>query len=241
MPIHSLKIPFAQMRGTIRDGNPRTGLSVTDAPTEGHNSRRYNPHQPPGTPAQRKIRTYTAASAKAWSALPAATAAAWRTLATQITRDNSLGYAYHLTGIGLWNQVQHYRQLDGQSIDATVPDPLDVPGPASTPITFEQDGAIITAKVKVNLAPNGSKVLWRATNSSTNQSRLRQPHELRIPTTSTPNSFATFAANWAIVSFTPDTITTTPAEFVGLSYTIMSAAYLPRPPLFIPLHVIETP
>jgi hypothetical protein len=241
MPIHSLKIPFAQMRGTIRDGNPRTGLSVTDAPTAAHNSRRYNPHQPPCTPAQRKIRTYTAASAKAWSALPAATAAAWRSLAGQITRDNSLGYTYRLAGIGVWNQVQVYRQLDGLAIDATVPDPLDVPGPVTTITNFYVGAGNLIIIAYYTGLPDTCKALLRITNSSPNQARMRQHHELRIPTTNTTQSIVLANAWRFIWNLLPTAVSLTNLEWVGFELIYMSPAYLPRAPQFFPLRQLYSP
>lgn len=241
MALHSLKIPFAKMRGTIHNQNHRTGLSLTDAATAGHNSRRYNPHQPPCSAAQRKIRTYTAAAAKAWSALPAATAADWRDLATQITRDNSLGYTYNLTGIGVWNQVQIYRQLDGQAIDATLPDPLDVPGPLTALTQFYVGATNLIVMAYYTGVPDTCKALIRITNSSTNQARMRQHHELRIPTTDTTLSIVQANAWRFIWNLLPTAVTLTNLQWVGFELIYMSPAYLPRAPQFWPIRQLFAP
>jgi hypothetical protein len=229
------------MRGTLHNPNPRTGLSLTDAATEGHNSRRYNPRQPPPSAAQRRTRSYTGASSKAWAALPAATAAAWRALAAQITRDNSLGYSYQLTGIGVWNQVQAYRQLHGQAIDATVPDPLDVPGPLTALTKFYVGATNLIVMAYYTGVPDTCKALIRISNSSPNQARMRQHHELRIPTTNTTLSIVQANAwkfSWNLL---PTAVSLINLEWVGFELIYMSPAYLPRAPQFFPLRQLFSP
>jgi hypothetical protein len=208
---------------------------MSDAPTQGHNSRRYCPHQPPATNAQRKIRTLTANSAKAWSALPAQICADWRALATHVSRDNSLGYTYQLTGIGLWNQVQIYRQLDGLAIDATLPDLLDVPGPLTSITQFYRGATNLIVIAYYTGVPDTCKALIRISNSSPNQARMRQHHELRIPTTNTATSIVQATAWRFIWNLLPTAVTLTNLEWVGFEFIFMSPAYLPRAPQFFPL------
>ena len=235
MAIHRLNIPFAQMRGTMHNLEHRQGITLSDAPTQGHNSRRYCAHQPPPTAAQRAIRGITGASAKAWSALPAATAAAWRVLAAQVTRNNSLGYTYRLTGCALWNQVQFYRQLDGQAIDPTLPPLLDVPGPCTGITQFYVGATNLIVIAYYTGIPDTCKALIRITNSSSNQARMRQHHELRIPTTDPTTSIVQANAWRFIWNILPTAVTLTELEWVGFEMVFMSPDYLPRAPWFIPL------
>ena len=236
MPIFSLKLPFADFRGRVSTDDRRRGLITTSAPTQGHTARAHNPHKPPATPAQLAIRAHIANSAKAWTALPAATAADWRSLAQQITRNNSLGYTYRLTGIGLWNQVQHYRQLDGQAIDPALPLLTDIPPPPSALYWCYPDGGSINARLWSPAAPPASRALIRLTNSSPNQARLRQQHELRICTTDPADSFAQTYSNVYDWFFKWDTGIFLADEWCGLSFVCMSQAYLPRAPWYISLH-----
>ena len=232
MPLHKLTLPFAQVRGTMHNREHRQGLTLSDAPTQGHNARRYCAHQPPPTAAQRMIRSITGASAKAWAALPAATAAEWRTLAAKVTANNSLGYTYRLTGIALWNRVQFYRQLDGQAIDPAPPPLLDVPGPlAGVLITIFQGGNLYVLAPYTGI-PNTCRAFLRMTDSSPNQARMRQHHELRSPTTDVPIAIVQAVAYNFIWALTPDNITLTTGQYVGLELVFMSPAYLPRPPPF---------
>jgi len=241
MPIHSLNVPFSQMRGTLHNLEHRQGLTLSDHPTQGHNARRYCAHQPPPTAAQRAIRSITGASAKAWKALPAATAADWRALAAQVTNNNSLGYTYKLTGIALWNRVQFYRQLDGQAIDPTLPSLLDVPGPCTTITQFYIGAENLIVIAYYTGIPDTCKALIRITDSSPNQARMRQHHELRIPTTDPSQSIVQANAWRYIWNVLPTNVTLTNLEWVGFEMIYMSPAYLPRAPQFYPLKQLYAP
>jgi len=238
MPLHKLTLPFAQVRGTMHNLEHRQGITLSDAPTQGHNARRYCAHQPPPTAAQRMIRSITGASAKAWAALPAATAAEWRTLAAKVTANNSLGYTYRLTGIALWNRVQFYRQLDGQAIDPTVPLLSDTPPPITLWLDPYRAGPFLTLTVYCPGAVGGARVFFRCTASSTNQARMRQPHELRILSIDISESFQTVTAGMCTFAIHPDNLHVEGNEWFGAQFTIMSASFLPRAPWFIPLREI---
>jgi len=241
MPLHRLTLPFAQIRGTMHNLEHRQGLTLSDAPTQGINSRRYCAHQPPPTAAQRAIRSITGASAKAWKALPAATAADWRALAAQVTNNNSLGYTYKLTGIALWNRVQFYRQLDAQAIDPTLPSLLDVPGPCTTITQFFVGAGNLFVIAYFTGIPDACKALIRITNSNPNQARMRQHHELRIPT-SDPSLSIVRADAWRFIwNILPTAVTLTDLEWVGFEMVFMSPGYLPRAPWFIPLKQLYAP
>jgi hypothetical protein len=187
------------------------------------------------------VRARTGASAKAWSALPAATAAAWRTLAAQVTRDNSLGYTYRLTGIGLWNQVQFYRQLDGLAIDPAVPAILDIPGPCTGITQFHVGAGMLIVIAYYTGIPDTCKALIRITPSSPNQARMRQHHELRIPTTITSDSIVQANAWRFIWTIFPTTVTLTDLEWCGFEFVFLSPDYLPRAPQFTPLKQLFAP
>jgi hypothetical protein len=241
MAIHRLTLPFAQLRGTMHNAQRRQGLTLSDHATQGLNSRRYCPHQRPATDAQLRVRTAIAAAAKAWAALPSATADAWRALAAQLTRNNSLGYTYRLTGIAVWNQVQLYRQLDGLAISSAVPNAADVPPPVSWVIQLSFSLGILSVIAAAAAIVDPCYALLRITSSSTNQARRRQPGELRIPTANTALSIVKACSNCWIWDLAPNTVSLAENEFVGVEFVPMSPAYLPRPAQFFPLKQLIAP
>jgi len=241
MPLFSLKLPFAFFRGRVSADDPRRGIITTDAPTQGHTARAHNPHKPPATPAQLMIRAWTANSAKAWSALPAATAAAWRALAHGITRNNSLGYTYRLTGIGVFNQVNFYRLSLGLAIATTPPPLIGIPPPVTRIDELTTVGGNFHIRLICTGFPEGSMVAIRFTSSSSNQARLRQRHELRspypVPATYAPNVWGGILNS----TIAAPTQTLVAGEYIGIIFTPMSTGFLPREAVFLPVHIIGAP
>jgi hypothetical protein len=187
------------------------------------------------------IRAWTGASAKAYAALDAPTALAWRTLAAQMTRTNSVGYTYRLTGIALWNQVQHYRLSCGETILATPPPLAELPGPLGTISEISSVASNLHIEATCPGYLDNCRVIIRCTASSTNQARLAQRHELRSPT-----GYA--IAFYGIV--TSESINPTAAnpvmhldagEYFGIEFTSLSPGFLPRPAWFIPKQLITAP
>lgn len=75
----------------------------------------------PQSPLQVAIRNYLAQSAVAYRELTAAQALIWSTTAAEITRTNSLGLSYELTGISLFCMINILRLMDAQVIVDDMP------------------------------------------------------------------------------------------------------------------------
>jgi len=241
MAIHKLRLPFAQMRGTLHSLDPRTGITLSDAPTQGHNARRYCPRQPPPSPFQVAIRTHIGRSAKAWSALPAATAALWRNLAYKITRNNALGFRYRFTGIAVWNQVQLYRQGTGLEILDTLPDFTLIPPPVTSIVALTTTANNFHIELNCNGFTNQSMVSIRFSSSSPNAARFRQPSETKFPYPA-PAFYLPNVWNGLLNStLAPAYVTQhlAPGEYLGLHLTPLSPQFLSGPAWFIPLQLIS--
>ena len=241
MPRISLKLPFRQVRGRVSTaGNPE-GLILSDARSQGAHARRHNAPVRPATPAQARIRAYTGAASKAYAQLDAATTAAWRELASHITRTNCLGYNYCFTGSAIFNQVNLYRQLHAQPISSSVPSIHLIPGPL-TALTAIQNDAGYTHVFASKAGPSENFIAAiRFTPASTNQARQPQRHELRFLSTNPAQSF--IAGSGAVLEWflTPDTFPMPAFYFTRAEIVLLSTEYLARAPQLFPLTEITLP
>ena len=231
----SLIAPFRQFRGTVSMPDAGAKQILYDDVHRGRVSRNWTKTPNPRTPAQLGQRTRIALCAQAWRALSAPDAAAWRALATQINRTNSLGYTYTLTGINVFYQVNTYRLMIFHTLTATPPSIADIPPPPTAIIWCHMKGAQLEVVVDCAGSKDMSYGVLRCTPSDANQARLRRPCELRFPTTDPADCFT--SANSGIFHFliNPTLSPLNDTEWIGLQILSMTDDCLPRPPWFIPL------
>ena len=239
MARHSLIAPFKQFRGTVAGPGADAKQILYDDIHRGRVSRNWTKTPNPKTIAQIMHRTWIALCAQSWRALPAATAAAWRSLADQMKRTNALGYTYTLTGINVFYQVNLYRQRDGQAINTAPPPILEIPPPIKSLDVFSSAAGSLHIEATCTAYLDNCHVLLKTSPSSTNQSRLRRPCDLKCPGLFGLGAFALVIAG--AIAYTDLSLAQHYAagEYLGISFTPCSPGYLARAPWFIPLQLLS--
>jgi hypothetical protein len=243
-PIATVLQPFKEVSGRFIDPVTNLGTVVFPNPKAGLVMRQYKIPANPKSTQQVAQRGWFSNAATAYKSLTIQEASDWRDLAAQLQRTNILGTSYKYSGINIYCTVNTLRQMNGQSTTDVVPDIADIPIPVTgvTSCVFETN----TLTLAVNCAglANGAIVLMRMTPSVARQSRLARVTELRLPSSTETKCFAVVSGaptGAAVFAFDPDLVIPVATQYVGLSLTAMSAAYLPREPLFIPQLEVAAP
>jgi len=132
-----------------------------------------------------------------------------------------------------------FRQLAGLDPSAIPPSMDNIPGSEFHLIDLRSNGDLFGGSAAAPAAPDGSLLFLRTTNSRNGQARLFPHNELHIPTSNTSLSFApitNYTVNWSI---TPDTVAIRPNETIGIETRLLSADYLPLPPEFCRLAIVD--
>lgn len=188
----------------------------------------------PLTTLQQQIRAYFAAAAAAWKLVTDSEAEGWANLADQMGGTDSLGRAYGFYVNNAYLSVNLYRQLDGQAITDTAPAYAAEPG--ATEITDvlwnDTDSLQITF---THAAPAGSFFLVQATPFLLSARRKARRNELRIPTTSLPDSIVARSASPQTIDVNPARLGLSPgANYLGVRLLTISSGYVPGGELFVP-------
>jgi hypothetical protein len=114
----------------------------------------------PRTPAQTERRAQLTVLSQRWRTLEESLRAEWRALADELTRSDSLGLTYRLTGLQAYLQVNLWRALLGIAPVDNPPPQLDAPSPVSI-VSFSFD--IDTDILNIEFAPSpyrGALAFW---------------------------------------------------------------------------------
>jgi len=124
---------YSEIRGSVNGvtyARNRFGLYVRS---------KASPVQP-RTPAQAERRAQLTVLSQRWRTLSEGTRAEWRALADELTRSDTLGLTYRLTGLQAYLQFNLWRALLGLAPQDNPPPQLAAPNPLSiTGISFEPD------------------------------------------------------------------------------------------------------
>jgi hypothetical protein len=114
----------------------------------------------PRTPAQTERRAQLTVLSQRWRTLDESLRAEWRTLADELTRSDSLGLTYRLTGLQAYLQVNLWRALLGIAPVDNPPPQLSAPSPVSiVNFSFDTDQDILN----IEFAPSpyrGALAFW---------------------------------------------------------------------------------
>lgn len=232
MPKVTLTQPFSRFHGKTTVPGTGTGLVTFSNARAGNVVRQYVIPANPKSAQQIMSRGVFSAAAAAFKSLTTVEAANWNALAHLISKTNILGTDYTLTGIGLYCQVNAFRQLNGQSISDTVPTLTTMPIPVVGITSITQVTTTITVVANCTGIADGALVFVRLTPSIARQSRLLRRNELRIPSTTETQCFATVSSSAATAAITFNTVTVTAGQYCGVELTAMSSTYLPHAPQF---------
>jgi hypothetical protein len=114
----------------------------------------------PRTPAQTERRAQLTVLSQRWRTLEESNRAEWRALADELTRSDSLGLTYRLTGLQAYLQINLWRALLGIAPVDNPPPQLDAPSPVSIGnFSFDID----TDTLNIEFAPSpyrGALAFW---------------------------------------------------------------------------------
>lgn len=232
-------LPIDRIHGLLHTPGSRGGIVCTDGPTIGNSARSHSTIVKPASAAQTVIRSKIAASSKLFATLDQATAQAWNDLAWQITRTNALGYTYRLTGIGVFNQVNLFRQLDGQALTTSPPPFAAIPPPITALTSCSVAFSLLDFTLLAPGVVNNCLCCVRTTNSSPSQARKRTRSELRWPNQNPHFCFQTTISNTILFHIALNNVSVTAGEFIGAEFRLMSAGYLVRTPWFIRIQLVS--
>lgn len=238
MPIFTVLQPFKDVAGRFIDPVTNLGTVVFKNLKAGNVMRQYRIPANPKSTEQVKQRGYFAAASAAYKGNSTAECAAWIALAAEMERTNSLGTSYKYSGINVHNTVNVFRQMNGQALTKVAPAFADIPIPITSLTSFAITGGTLTVVVNCTGLADGALVFIRITPSIARQSRLARVNELRVPDATLTTCFHAVATNVCTFTITPDLVVPVTGQYCGLQLTAMSAAYLPREPLFIPQQLV---
>jgi len=142
----------------------------------------------PRTPAQTERRAQLTVLSQRWRTLDEALRGEWRALADELTRSDSLGLTYRLTGLQAYLQVNLWRALLGLAPVDNAPAQLAAPNPVSiVSISFDIDQDILN----IEFAPSpyrGALAIW-ATAPFSRGINFVAPSRYRVIAVRKPASF----------------------------------------------------
>jgi hypothetical protein len=101
----------------------------------------------PRTPAQTERRAQLTVLSQRWRTLSEANRAEWRALADELTRSDTLGLTYRLTGLQAYLQINLWRALLGLAPQDNAPPQLAAPSPVSIlRVSFDIDQNILNVE-----------------------------------------------------------------------------------------------
>jgi len=114
----------------------------------------------PRTPAQTERRAQLTVLSQRWRTLDEALRSEWRALADELTRSDTLGMTYRLTGLQAYLQVNLWRALLGLAPQDNPPPQLAAPNPVSIrAINYDIDQNILN--IEFTPAPyTGALAIW---------------------------------------------------------------------------------
>jgi hypothetical protein len=114
----------------------------------------------PRTPAQTERRAQLTVLSQRWRTLDESLRAEWRALADELTRSDTLGLTYRLTGLQAYLQVNLWRALLGITPADNAPAQLDAPSPITLgALNFnERDGVLQVTFLPTPYA--GALAIW---------------------------------------------------------------------------------
>jgi hypothetical protein len=98
----------------------------------------------PNTAKQAAVRNNFGALSAAWRALTDAQRTGWRTFGSEITRQDSLGQTYTLTGLQAFNYINLNLLTAGQSISSTAPAVGTPTAPTTASATAVHTGGVVS-------------------------------------------------------------------------------------------------
>ncbi len=99
----------------------------------------------PRTPAQSERRAQLTVLSQRWRTLPEGNRAEWRALADELTRSDSVGMTYRLSGLQAYLQVNLWRALLGLTPLDNAPPQLDAPSPVSiTAVAYDRQDELLS-------------------------------------------------------------------------------------------------
>jgi hypothetical protein len=114
----------------------------------------------PRTPAQTERRAQLTVLSQRWRTLDELLRAEWRALADEMTRSDTLGMTYRLSGLQAYLQVNLWRALLGIAPLDNPPAQLEAPSPVSiTSVTYDRQDGLLS----VTFAPSpyrGALAFW---------------------------------------------------------------------------------
>jgi hypothetical protein len=144
---------YSEIRGSVNGvtyARNRFGLYVRS---------KASPVQP-RTPAQTERRAQLTVLSQRWRTLEESLRAEWRALADELTRSDTLGLTYRLTGLQAYLQVNLWRALLGIAPVNNAPTQLAAPSPVSiVNFSFDTDQGILN----IEFAPSpyqGALAFW---------------------------------------------------------------------------------
>jgi hypothetical protein len=145
----------------------------------------------PRTPAQTERRAQLTVLSQRWRTLQESLRAEWRALANELTRSDSLGLTYRLTGLQAYLQVNLWRALLGIAPVDNPPPQLDAPSPVSiVNFSFDIDQDILN--IEFTPSPYRGALAFWATAPFSRGINFVAPSRYRIVAVRKP---ATFGGN----------------------------------------------
>jgi hypothetical protein len=142
----------------------------------------------PRTPAQTERRAQLTVLSQRWRTLSEGIRAEWRALADELTRSDTLGLTYRLTGLQAYLQFNLWRALLGLAPQDNPPPQLTAPNPISvTGISFE--GESDTLGVDFSPTPYPGAIAFWATAPFSRGVNFVAPSRYRIVTVRKPTTF----------------------------------------------------
>jgi hypothetical protein len=143
----------------------------------------------PRTPAQTERRAQLTVLSQRWRTLPESNRAEWRALADELTRSDTLGLTYRLTGLQAYLQVNLWRALLGIAPVDNPPPQLAAPSPVSiVSISFDVDQDILN--IEFTPSPyRGALAIW-ATAPFSQGINFVAPSRYRVIAIRKPASFS---------------------------------------------------
>jgi hypothetical protein len=142
----------------------------------------------PRTPAQTERRAQLTVLSQRWRTLDESLRAEWRALADELTRSDSLGLTYRLTGLQAYLQFNLWRALLGLAPQDNPPAQLAAPNPISiTGVSFEAESN--TLAVDFSPTPYPGAIAFWATAPFSRGVNFVAPSRYRITAIRKPTTF----------------------------------------------------
>jgi hypothetical protein len=142
----------------------------------------------PRTPAQTERRAQLTVLSQRWRTLEESLRAEWRALADELTRSDSLGLTYRLTGLQAYLQVNLWRALLGIAPVDNPPPQLSAPSPVSiVSFSFDIDQDILN--IEFSPSPYRGALAFWATAPFSRGVNFVAPSRYRIVAVRKPAAF----------------------------------------------------